>query len=246
MKLKNKVAIITGSTTGIGKATAEIFAKEGAKVVINCREQDECDEVASKIENAIGIAADVSKESDIKNLIVKTVKKFGKLDIFMNNAGVLGSAPLEKMTEQEWDRVIDINLKGSFFGIKHAAKQMLKQGGGGKIINVASIAGLIGYPMLAHYCSSKGGVIQLTRTAAMEFAQKKINVNAIAPGLIETPMTAGMMKDPAQKKALLAGIPMKRAGKPEEIGYAALYLASGASDYLTGQVMVIDGGWTSQ
>lgn len=250
MKLKNKVAIITGSTTGIGRGTAELFVKEGASVVVNSPTQEACDKVASEIKNengkVIGIAADVSKEKEVENLVSKTVEKFGKLDIMINNAGILGFSPLTELSEKDWDKIIDVNLKGVFFGIKHAAKQMIKQGNGGKIINTASIAGLIGYPTLAHYSSSKGGVIELTRTAALELADKKIYVNAIAPGLIETPMTKDIMEDPEQRKQLLKGIPLGRAGKPEDIARPALFLSSEDSDYMTGQTIVVDGGWTSQ
>ncbi len=249
MKLKNKVAIITGSTTGIGRGIAELFVKEGAKVVVNSTTQKKCDKVASEIEGngeAVGIAADVSKEDQVKNLVEKTVEKFGKLDIMVNNAGILNFSPLTDLSEKDWDKIIDVNLKGVFLGIKHAAKQMLEQENGGKIVNTASIAGLIGYPTLAHYSSSKGGIIELTRTAALEFADKSINVNAIAPGLIETPMTEGMMETPEQRKNLLKGIPMGRAGKPEDIAKPVLFLASSDSDYMTGQTIVVDGGWTVQ
>ncbi|MFO7872240.1 MAG: SDR family oxidoreductase [Candidatus Undinarchaeales archaeon] len=249
MKLENKVAIITGSTTGIGRGIAELFVKEGAKVVVNSTKQEKCEKVASEIKGngeAVGISADVSKEGQVKNLIEKTVEKFGKLDIMVNNAGILNFSPLTELEEESWDKIIDVNLKGVFLGVKHAAKQMIEQGNGGKIINTASIAGLIGYPTLAHYSSSKGGVIELTRTAALEFSDKNINVNAIAPGLIETSMTEGMMETPEQRKNLLKGIPMGRAGKPEDIAKPVLFLASDDSDYMTGQTIVVDGGWTVQ
>ncbi len=251
MNLKGKVAIITGSSSGIGRATAIRFAKEGAKVVVNSHKNlEECMEVVNEIKKkkgeAIAVVADISKQSDVNKLINETVKAFGRLDIMVNNAGVLDMTPFTEITEEKWDFILDVNLKGVFLCSQAAAKQMIKQNRGGKIVNIASIAALIGIGGIAHYCSSKAGMLALTRVAAIELAQHKINVNAIAPGLIETAMTQGILENPEQKKGFLSLIPMHRAGQPEEIAAAVAFLSSDDADYITGTCLIVDGGWTIQ
>lgn len=248
--LKGKVAIVTGSERGIGRGIATMLANAGASVIITCREKDKCDDVCRELEKTgaktLAVACDVSKEKDVERLVQETVKKFGKLDIFVNNAGVLLQKSVDEVTEKEWNWLIDINLKGVFYGTKYASKQMKKQGKGGSIVNIASIAALIGYSMLSTYCASKGGIVAFSRSVAMELAPDKIRVNAICPGLIETPMTEGMLNDKKTREGFLAGIPMRMAGQPEDIGYGVLYLVSDEARYVTGTQLVIDGGWTAQ
>ncbi|AJF60955.1 TPA: SDR family oxidoreductase [Candidatus Woesearchaeota archaeon] len=243
----NKVAVVTGAVKGIGLGIAEEFARQGSYVVIADLEKEECDKTAKEIEAkfkvmALGIKCDMASQKDVKNLVSQTVKKFGKLDIFVNNAGIYPFKPILEITEQDWDKVLDINLKGSFFSISEAAKAMQP---GGKIVIISSIASLVGFSGLSHYCASKGGVNGLVRAAALELAAKKINVNAVAPGAIETPGATGAMDEKARQQTM-AAIPWKRWGQPEDIAHAAVFLCSEKADYITGQVIVVDGGWTLQ
>lgn len=244
--LKAKVAIITGSDRGIGKGIATIFAKAGANVIIASVNTQGCAETCQEIKkfgvDALALHCDVSNERDVENLISETVKKFGKLDIFVNNAGVLLQKPLEEVTEKELDWLLSINLKGVFYCTKHAAKQMKKQGKGGSIVNIASIAALVGYPGLTAYCASKGGVAAFTRSAAIELAPAGIRVNAICPGLVETPMTKDALASEKMREENLKSIPIHIIGQPEDIGYGALYLASDEARYVTGVSLVVDGG----
>lgn len=244
--LKGKVAVVTGSDRGIGKGIATVFAKAGANVVVTSVNMDGCNETCREIKKfgveALPFRCDVSKEKDMENLVAETVKKFGRLDIFVNNAGVLLQKQLEEVAEEEWDSLLNVNLKGVFHGTKYAAKQMKKQGGGGSIVNTASIAALVGYPGLIAYCASKGGVAAFTRASAMELAPHKIRVNAICPGLIETPMTKDALVDKKMREENLNSIPIHLIGQPEDIGYAALYLSSDEARYVTGISLVVDGG----
>ncbi len=246
MKLQNKVAIITGAGSGIGKSTALIFAKEGAKVVVANRREDKgqntVDEIKKQGGEAMFIKTDVSNWDDVSNMVEKVVESYGKVDILINNAGVLRMGPLTEVNEDDWNYVLNINLKGVFYTMKKIIPLMIKQGKG-KIINIASIAGLVGFEQIGPYCASKGGVIALTREAALEYAKNKININCIAPGVIRTEMT-GMLEDEQTNSYYRLQTPYPRLGEGEDIGYAALYLASDESDFMTGQVMVVDGGWT--
>lgn len=250
MKLKNKVAVITGSAKGIGKAIAQEFAKEGARVVINSRHMDDIKKTVDEIKKAggeaIGVEADVSKLSDVKKMLKKTVDSFGGIDILVNNAGVAHFDPLTEISEKEWDTTIDVNLKGCFMCSKEAVVEMLKTKTKGIIINLASIAGEVGFQNLAHYCASKGGIIEMTKEMALELAPKGIRVNAIGPGVIDTDMTKNLLKDPEAKKGLLSQIPLGRVGKPEEIAKVALFLASDDSSYMTGSTVFVDGGWLTR
>jgi len=244
MQLQGKVAIITGSSRGIGQGIALRFAKEGAKVVVNGRSEEAMQETLDMIKKAggtaIGIAADVSDQAQVKRLVAETIKKFGRLDVMVNNAGIVDTAPLTEMSAETWNKMIAVDLTGVFYGIQEAAKAMKK---GGAIINTSSIAALMGFNGLAHYCAAKGGVLSLTQEAALELAAKKIRVNAIAPGIIETDMTKSIKDDPAQLQGMMARIPLKRLGQPADIAGAALFLASEDSGYVTGQLLVVDGGW---
>jgi glucose 1-dehydrogenase len=247
MKLKDKVAIVTGSTRGIGRGIAERFVKEGAIVVVNGRKTEDCKRVAKEIDpsgkKTVAIAADMSDAGQIKNLIYETVKKLGRIDILVNNAGIVGFENFVDMKEESWNKLIDVDLKGCFLCAQAAAKQMIKQGKGGKIVNIASIAGTIAYPQLAHYCAAKAGVINMTKVMALELGRHKINVNAIGPGVIESDMTKPMLSDPNTEKGFMAKIPLGRIGKPEDIGAAAAFLASDDADYITGATLFVDGGW---
>ena len=244
MMLQGKVAIITGSSRGIGQGIALRFAKEGAKVVVNARKEADMQETLDAIKKsggtAMGVVADVSDAAQVKTLVAQAVKKFGRLDIMVNNAGVVDSEPITDMTPEEWSRVISVDLTGTFYGIEEAAKAMKK---GGAIINISSIAALMGFAGTAHYAAAKGGVRSLTEEAAVELAPKNIRVNAIAPGFIDTDMTKSVKDDPVQLKGMLARIPLKRFGQPAEIAGAALFLASDDSSYVTGQLLIVDGGW---
>jgi len=247
MRLDCKVAIVTGSSRGIGKAIAMKFAREGASVVVNSRKKVDAEKVVKEIladgGRAVAVEADVSKAKDVQKLIVATLKSFGKLDIFVNNAGVISYSSFLDLKEEEWDALMAVDLKGVYLCTQAAAKQMIKQGKGGKIINISSIAGFIGFPRLAHYCAAKAGVIELTKQVAIELAPYKINVNSIGPGVINTDMTKGIEDDPKQLKQIISRIPLGRIGEPEDIANAAAFLASDEADYITGEVVFVDGGW---
>ncbi|MBS3113763.1 3-oxoacyl-ACP reductase FabG [Candidatus Woesearchaeota archaeon] len=250
-RLESKVAIVTGSNRGIGRGVAIALAKEGCKVVVNSHEHskdadDVVEEIKSLGSDAIFVVADVSKEKDVKNLVAKAVKKFGKVDILVNNAGILVSGTVTTLTEKDWDKQMDVNLKGVFLCTKYAVEQMLKQGKGGRIINISSIAGLVGFPGISAYCASKGGVTELTREVALDCANYGITVNAIDPGVIVTDMTKAMLNDKATKKILLENTPVGRFGQPEDIGNAAVFLALDESSFITGHNLVVDGGWTAR
>jgi len=247
MRLKDKVAIITGSQRGIGYGIAEEMAKEGAKIVISDLDLNGCKKASEQLAKkykveSLAVKCDISKKKEVDHLIEQTLQKFKRLDILVNNAGVVRFGPLLQKTEQDWDFTLDINLKGTFLCTQAAAKQMVKQKSG-KIISIASIAGLVGFDNISDYCASKGGVINMTRELALELSPLGINVNAIAPGVIETPMTGDMLKDKKQRAGLLAQTPLGRVGQPKDIGLAAVYLASSDSDFVTGHTLVVDGGW---
>ena len=248
MRLKDKVALVTGAGAGIGKAIAETFAKEGAKVVVNDMNPGTGQAVADGICKGGGTAAfvqaDVSKETEADKIVKFTVEKYGRLDILVNNAGIELIKPTHELTEQDWDTVMNVNLKGCFLVSKHGVIQMLAQGSG-SIINMASAAGLIGFPLLGSYCATKGGVIQLTKTMALEYRAANIRVNAICPALIKTDLG-----DRFVESYQAAGIPAEellmtmqgRMGTVEDVAGAALFLASDDSSFVNGVTLPVDGG----
>ncbi|MBS1842520.1 MAG: SDR family oxidoreductase [Acidobacteria bacterium] len=246
--LENKVALITGGTTGIGRDTAVLFAKHGAKVVFTGRRETEGNETLGLVRAAGGdslfLKSDVSKASDVQFIVQKTVEKFGRLDVAFNNAGVEGTlGPLAEQTEENWDYVHNINLKGLWLCLKYEVQQMLKQGGGGVIVNMSSVAGLIGAAGLGVYIASKHGVLGLTKSAALEYAPQGIRVNAVCPAVIETAMAdRAFGGDPAVNKAMLALHPLGRFGKPVEISEAVVWMCSDKSSFMTGHEIVLDGG----
>jgi len=249
LNLKNKVAIVTGARRGMGRTHASTLAEAGAKVVVSDISLEDCEKVVKEIEKekgeALAIKCDVSKKEEVGELVKKTVDKWGKLDILVNNAGICQFKPFLELTEEEWDRTININLKGYFLCAQAAAKEMAKQKSG-VIVNIASVAmgqQGIGFPNIAHYCASKGGIVGMTEALAVELAPLNIRVNVVAPGMIDTPMVDPVMKDPQQKKGILARIPMHRLADAQEVSNLVLFLASDESSYMTGSTVVVDGGW---
>lgn len=241
-RLSGKVAIVTGAGSGMGAATAKMFCAEGAKVIAADITGKEKETAALAGPNCLPFNVDVSKTQAVKAMVQAAVDNFGKLDIIFNNAGVNGLlAETADYDEDEWDRIVGINLKGVFLGMKYAIPEMLKQGGG-SIINTASMAATVAFPMMPAYCASKGGVVSLTRLTAAEYANRKIRVNAILPGAIESGMTRGLPPD--YLAGAIAGTPMGRIGAPEEIATLALYLASDESTFITGTFTPVDGGYT--
>jgi NAD(P)-dependent dehydrogenase (short-subunit alcohol dehydrogenase family) len=246
--LEDKVAIITGGTSGIGRETAVLFAQAGAKVVVAGRREREGEETVQMVRKAGGegifVKTDVARSADVQALVNKTVEKYGRLDTAFNNAGIEGNwAPIAEQGEKDWDSVIDINLKGVWLCLKYELRQMLKQGGGGTIVNMSSVAGLMGAASAAPYVASKHGVIGLTRTAALENASKQIRVNAVCPAVIESPMEHRLFGAPDVHEYMMHRHPIGRIGKPSEIAEAVLWLASEKSSFMTGHYIVLDGGF---
>ena len=247
-ELQNKVAVVTGGTSGIGRDTAVLFAKEGAKVVVAGRRQAEGEETVDLIRAASGdgifVQTDVSKTADVQSLVQKTVERFGSLDIGFNNAGIEGNwIPIAEQPEEDFDRTIAINLKGVWLCLKYEIQQILKQGTGGAIVNMSSVAGFIGSAGAATYCATKHGVIGLTKGAALETATKGIRVNAICPAVIETPMGERLFGAPEAKKFSLGLHPIGRFGQPMEVAEAVLWMCSDRASFMTGQSLVLDGGF---
>lgn len=247
--LKNKVAIVTGSTKGIGRGIVEGLAKAGADVVIVSRNQDDCNQVAEKIKefghDALPVATDVTNLNAIEELVKKVTEYYGKIDILVNNAGSAITKKAEDLTEADWDRVLNVDLKGVFFCAQAVGRQMISQKQG-KIINLASILGLVGDRQVLPYCVSKGGVIQMTKALALEWAKHNIQVNALCPGYVITPMNEADLNNEKIHNHIIKKIPMRRLGEIGDMVGAAVFMASNASDYMTGQTLVVDGGWTAE
>jgi NAD(P)-dependent dehydrogenase (short-subunit alcohol dehydrogenase family) len=246
--LEGKVGLVTGGTSGIGRETAILFAKSGAKVVVTGRREKEGEETVELI-RAVGgeglfVKADVSKSTEVDMLVQKTVEKFQRLDIAFNNAGIEGVwAPIVRQSEEDFDRTININLKGIWLCLKYEIQQMLRQGGDGAIVNMASTTGLVGSAGAGAYCASKHGVIGLTQTAALENAKKGIRINSVCPGFTETPMAERIFRAPGVRKYILSCHPIGRLGTPGEVAEAVLWLCSDHASFMTGQSLVLDGGF---
>lgn len=242
MRLENKVAIVTGASSGLGKAIAEMFLQEGAKVVFS----DVNDYNGNLGENAVFMKADVSKKEEVEALVKLAIEKFGSLNVLVNNAGVGLTGELATLDDAIWQKVIDINLNGVFYGLRASAKYMKDNNIKGSIINMSSILGHVGFRGASAYCASKGAVNQLTRTSALELAPFGIRVNSIAPGFIKTNMTKGIEEDKTSNAMIEGATPLGHMGEPNDIAYAAVYLASDESKFVTGSVMYVDGGWIAQ
>lgn len=251
MKLSDKVAVVTGSSRGIGRAIAIRFAREGADVVINySRDADSAAEVLQNVEKlgrkGLGVQADMSRVDDARRLVSQAQAHFGRIDVLVNNAGIEVHAPFWEVTEADYDRVLAVNLKGVFFATQ-AFVNFLREGNrSGKVINISSCHEELPFPNFAPYCASKGGVRMLTRTLAVELGPLGITVNGIAPGAIETPINAKLLRDPTKLKPLLENIPLGRLGQADEVAGLAAFLASSEADYVTGSTYFIDGGLTWQ
>jgi len=247
-ELAGKVGLVTGGTSGIGREAAVLFAKAGAKVVVSGRREKEGKETIELIRAAGGdglfVTSDVSRAAEVAALVQKAVENFGRLDVAFNNAGVEGAwIPIAEQSEEDWDYTIDINLKGVWLCLKYEIQQMLKQGGGGAIVNMASVAGWIGSAGAATYCASKHGVMGLTKAAALETARSGIRVNAVCPAVIETPMGERIFGAPEMKKYALGFHPIGRFGKPMEVAEAVVWMCSDRASFMTGQSLVLDGGF---
>jgi NAD(P)-dependent dehydrogenase (short-subunit alcohol dehydrogenase family) len=249
MSLKSKVAVVTGGSSGLGVTFAQALAEVGANIVLAARRIDKLNDVADDL-TRLGVKVkpvqcDVSQQDQVQALIDETLKTFGRMDIVVNNAGVAAMSPATEITIEEWNRVVSVNLTGTFLCARTAARQMMKRGGG-KIVNIASIYGAVGdvFPASPYY-ATKGAVINLTRDLAVEWAPSKINVNAIAPGFFPSEMTEGIFQDPHYLEYINKQTPLGRTGNPEDLKGAIVFLASSASDYVTGQTIFVDGGWTA-
>jgi NAD(P)-dependent dehydrogenase (short-subunit alcohol dehydrogenase family) len=246
--LQGKVGLVTGGTSGIGRETAVLFAKAGVKVVVAGRREKEGKETADLVRAAGGeglfVKTDVSKASEVDTLIQTAVDKFGRLDVAFNNAGIEGVwVPIIRQTEEDFDRTINTNLKGVWLCLKSEIRQMLKQGGGGSIVNMASITGLVGSAGAAAYSASKHGVVGLTKAAALETARSGIRINAVCPAAVETAMSDRIFGAPAVHKYVLSCHPIGRFGKAAEIAEAVVWMCSDRASFMTGQTLVLDGGF---
>jgi len=251
MRLEGKVAVVTGSGTGIGKAIAIALAAEGASIVVDyVGKPDGANDTVATIGTAGGkataVAADVSNPDEVARLIATAVETYGRLDIMVNNAGIEEKHPFLEMPLEVWNKIIAVDLTGPWLGCQTAAKQMVKQGDGGRIINISSVHEDLPMPTNAPYCAAKGGLRMLTRTIAVELAPHKITVNNIGPGAIFTPIDADIQAQPALERQLLDEIPLNRWGKPEEVGALAVFLSSNDAAYITGSTYFIDGGMLRQ
>jgi NAD(P)-dependent dehydrogenase (short-subunit alcohol dehydrogenase family) len=244
MALREKTAVVTGAGQGIGFGIAKMFANNGYNVVVSDLDYGLAGKASTEISQngseVLGVKCDVSKKEEAEDLLVKTISRYKKIDVLVNNAGVYPFKKFEEITASDFDLLMNVNLRGTILCSQVAIKEMKA---GAKIINISSIAAFVGFENLAHYCATKGGIVAMTRAMALEFAPKGINVNAIAPGVIDTPgVKAGL--DEETRGKTITSLPLKRLGTPEDIAGAALFLASDHANYITGQTIVVDGGYT--
>lgn len=249
MRLKNKIALVTGSSQGIGRAIAVRFAQEGADVVINYnRTATGAEEALAEVEAAgrcgLIVQADLGKVADIRRLINTAAEHFGRLDVLVNNAGLETHAPFWEVTEEDYDKVLNVNLKGVFFAAQEMVRHLRETNRRGKIVNISSVHEELPFPNFTAYCASKGGVKMLTRNLAVELGPLGININNIAPGAIETPINSKLLNDPMKLNALLGQIPLGRLGQTGDVASVAVFLASDDADYVTGSTYYVDGGLT--
>ena len=245
-KLHDRVALVTGASTGLGAAIAIALAEAGAHVAChgNTRSPEAtCDRIKSAGGVAHAISGDLRQPETAKHLVAQTLERFGRIDILFNNAGTIRRAPAADYSDEDWDAVIEVNLSSVFRLSKLAGKQMIERGDGGKIVNIASLLSFQGGITVPAYAASKGGVAQLTKALANEWAKHRINVNAIAPGYMRTANTAALQADETRNRQILERIPAGRWGEPEDLAGAAVFLSSSASDYINGHILVVDGGW---
>jgi NAD(P)-dependent dehydrogenase (short-subunit alcohol dehydrogenase family) len=250
--MKGKVALITGASSGIGKATAEAFALKGAHVVVAARRKEELDKVVASVEalggKASAIKTDVSDAKSVEQMVAHTIKVFGRLDYAINNAGIEGKlSGITDLPEDDWDQVLDINLKGTFLCMKYEARAMLDLGRGGAIVNIGSVNSFLGFPTGSAYVTSKHGLIGLTSSVSAELAPKGIRVNLLCPGITDTPMhhrLRGIVGDDLYDKGLLPTVHLQRIGQPEEVAKAIVFLCSDESSYISGSTLTVDGGLT--
>jgi 2-deoxy-D-gluconate 3-dehydrogenase len=247
--LKGKSGIVTGGGSGIGKAISKGVVQAGAEIVITGRNKERLEKVADELRPfggpVVPVRTDISKMGDIKNLVDRAVKEFGKIDFIFNNAGIIRRSPSEEFTEKDWDETIDINLKGPFFLAQAVARVMISQKRKGKIINTSSLAAVQGGKRVPAYAASKGGLSQVTKSMANDWAKYNILVNAIGPGWVKTELTEPLQQDIERYTEITSRIPLGRWADPEDLVGAAIFLASDASDYITGQTIFVDGGWLS-
>lgn len=250
MRLDNKTAIVTGAASGIGRSIALKFAEEGAKVVVaDIREEPREGGLPTHVEikdnggEAMFIETDVSDKESVQKLFYNTASEYGNIDILVNNAGIFIQEKLDELPEEDWDKVIDVDLKGVYLCCKEAIEHMLEENVEGSIINISSIAGILGFNGAPAYCAAKGGVTNVTKEIALDYGSEGINVNTISPGVIKTQMTEDFRNDEKMRAFLEQNTPYKRLGEPEDIANAAVFLASDESNFIHGENLVIDGGW---
>jgi len=250
MKLQRKTALVTGATKGIGRGLADALAREGANIVVVSRSAEDCARVGAEISETYSVrtlprAADITDRWQVALLVGEACEQFGGIDILVNNAGSAITKKAEEITEEDWDRVLNVDLKAVFFCAQEVGKRMIAQQSG-KIINVASMFGLVGDKQILPYCVAKGGVVQMTRALALEWARHNIQINALCPGYVVTRMNEAELTDERFSGVILKKVAMRRYAQVEEIAESCVFLASEGSSYMTGQTLVLDGGWTCQ